>query len=86
MCQQGNNYFAHIPPHSSLGEWGQKVKTLFRNMVMFHIELKGMEHRAPYKHIFCAYIYPLPLWWGQRSKHFFSENSHVANQIKGKEV
>ena len=53
-------YFSHMD---------QKVKTyFFLKVVMLHIKLKGMEHRAPCKHIFCPYTHPRPLGWGQRVK------------------
>ena len=39
---------------------------LFHNMVMLHIKLKGMEHRAPYMHIFSPYTHPKPLGWIKR--------------------
>ena len=45
---------------------------------MLHNKLKGMEHIAPYKHIFCPCTSP---WWGERSKHFLSESSHIAYHI-----
>ena len=62
---------------------GQKVKTLFfLKVVMLHIKLKGMEHRAPCKQIFC-----LDSRGGDKKvKTFFSESGRVANKIKGKEV
>ena len=48
---------AHILSfHSpSTAEVGSKVKTFFfyLKVVMLHIKLKGMENRAPRKHIFC---------------------------------
>ena len=51
---------------------------------MLHIKLKGMENRAPCKDIFCPYTQP----WGEvkRSKHFFSERRHVADQVKENEA
>ena len=58
---------------------GQKVKTYFLlKVVMLHIKLKGIEHRAPCKQIFCPYTHPHPPDGVKRSKHFFSESSHVA--------
>ena len=50
MQQHGSKYFAHRPPTPPkpwpLG-WGQKVKIqLFQNMVMLHIELKGITNEA----------------------------------------
>ena len=52
---------------------------------MLLIRLKGKEHRVLCKRIFYPYTYPRP-WGGVKwSNHFFfTENSHVAYQIKGK--
>ena len=38
---------------------------------MLHIKLRGMEHRAPCKHIFCPYTHTLCLGWGHKFKNFF---------------
>ena len=46
---------------------GQKVKAFFLKVIMLNIKLKGMERRAPCKHIFC-----LSPWDGVKwSKYFF---------------
>ena len=45
-----SNMVANICPqtHPRLRGWGQKVKLyLFLKVVMLHIKLKGIEHRAP---------------------------------------
>ena len=47
---------------------------------MLHIKLKGMERRAPFKHIFCPQTHPRPLGSGKN----LSECGHVAYQIIGK--
>ena len=57
----------------------------FLKVVMLLIKLKGMEHRAPCKHIFCPYT-PSTRGLGQKVKTFFSECGLVAYQIKEKEV
>ena len=49
---------------------------------MLHIKLKGMERRAPFKHIFCPQTHPRPLGSGKN----LSECGHVAYQIIGKKV
>ena len=49
---------------------------------MLHIKLKGMEHRAPCKHIVCPYTHLQPPDGAKMSKHIF-ESSHVEYQIKG---
>ena len=69
---------AHI-----LGPWGwdKRSKHVFLKVVMLPIKLKGMEQRAPRKLSLHTYLAP-----GVRSKgpkHFFSERSNVAYQIKG---
>ena len=47
----GSNMVANILPTdtpSTQGVWGQKVKLyLLLKVVMLHIKLKGIEHRAP---------------------------------------
>ena len=58
---------------------GQKVKIqLFQNMVMLHIQFKGMTHASP--------SFDPPGWTkgvGQRQIfNFFSEHGHIAYQIK----
>ena len=50
---------------------------------MLHIKLKETEHRPQCKNIFCPYTNPRPRGVVKMSKHFFSESSHVAYQIKG---
>ena len=66
-------------------EVGSKVKTFFSlKEVMSHIKLKGIEHRAPCKHIFCPHTRPLPLGLIKRFKK--AECGHVAYQTKLKEV
>ena len=54
---------ANILPSNPLPWWvegGVKVQ-LFQNMVMWQIKLKGMEHKAPCKHIFSPYTHPQPV-------------------------
>ena len=48
--EAGSNMIANILPTDtpSTQRWGQKVKLyLFLKVVMLHIKLKGVEHRAP---------------------------------------
>ena len=83
MQQYGSKNFAH---RHIINRWGEEVKRskdFFLKVVMLYIKLKRMEHRAKCKYIFCPYMYPWPLGLGQKVKTFFSENSHVAYQIKG---
>ena len=49
---------------------------------MLHIKLNGIANAATCKHIFCSYTDPRSLGRGHRSKHFFSESSHFAYQIR----
>ena len=77
---------AHIPSLHTystplVGSKGQPIFSL--EVVILHMKLKGMEHRAPCKRICFLYTHPRPLGWDQRSKHFFTESSHVAYQSKG---
>ena len=53
-------------------------------MVMLHIKLKGMGHRAPRKHIFSPYTHT-QLYVGLYHK-INSECDRVVYKIKGKEV
>ena len=51
--------------------WGQKVKTFFLlKVVMLRIKLKGMDHKAPCKNIFCPYTHPWSLGWDQKIKTY----------------
>ena len=44
------------------------------------MESQMQQHASTYS---VSYTHPRPLGWCQRSKHFFSESSHIAYQIKG---
>ena len=59
---------AHILSFHTLDPWvrikGQNIFSL--KVVMLHIKLKGMEHRAPCKHIICPYTQPQPVGWIKR--------------------
>ena len=66
-------------------ELGQKVKPcLFLKVVMLHIKLMGIEHRALHHESKYAVITHIldPMGWGQKVFFFFSESDHVAYQIK----
>ena len=70
---------AHIKPYKHprpLG-WDQRSKHFFLKEVMLLIKLMGMEHRAPYKHIFCSCT-PRHPGVGSKGQTNFTENSHVA--------
>ena len=48
--------YLHTPSTPGVG---QKVETFFLlKVVMLHMKLKGIEHRAPCKHTFCPYTHP----------------------------
>ena len=57
------------PSTSEVGSKGLKKNLL--KVVKLHIKLKGMEHRAPCKHIFCPYTHSRPMGLGQKVKTFF---------------
>ena len=58
----------HTNSTPGVGVKGQII--LLLKVVMLHIKLMGIEHRAPYKHILCPYTHPYP-WGGvKRAKHF----------------
>ena len=64
MQHGGSKDLACIPPQPNPHDPGGESKghtSTFYNMVMLHIKLKGMEHRAPLKHIFSPYT-NLNLW------------------------
>ena len=56
---QAHFLFLHTPSAPGFGSKGQNIFFL-----MLHIKFKGMEHRAPRKHIFCPYTHPRPLGLG----------------------
>ena len=60
---------------------GVKRSTFFLKIDMLHIKLKGMEQRAPCKHIFCPCTHPRPLGLGQKAKTFLNEILHI--KLKG---
>ena len=88
MQQHVSKYFTRRPPTHPPPprpwRWGQDVKIpLFQNMVMLHITLKGMGHRAPCKHIFCPYKHTFKLWVGLKGKKLLNVVSlHI--KIRGK--
>ena len=45
----------HTPSTTGVGSKGQNI--FLMKVVMLHIKLKGMEYRAPRKHIFCPYTH-----------------------------
>ena len=86
----GSNMVANIlPTDTPLTQgWGQKVKLyLLLKVVMLHIQLKGIEHRAPWKQVCCHYTHQQPLGLGQKVIFlFFSKSGHDAYQSKVEEV
>ena len=61
----------HASTYSILTHTVKCSNYFFLNIVMLHIKLKGMEHRAPCKHIFCPYTHYRLLGWDQKSKYVF---------------
>ena len=83
MQQHGSIYFARrLPPHLPL-HWGSRGQnSTFSNMVMLHIEFKGITNVA---YIFCqqTLLFAGPCKWGQKVKIKLSEHGHFAHQAKG---
>ena len=78
-------------PHDSRGwcqrAWCQKVRIQLQNMVMLHINLKGIMNAATRSQLFSPRPPPPPPPLPQTLRdgvkiHTFSENGHVAYQIK----
>ena len=81
MQPHGSNYLAHRHSHDP-GNGSKDQKIFFLKVVVLHIKLKTIKHRAPCMDIVCPNTHPRPLGWGQKVKTFVSECSHVASQIK----
>ena len=81
MQQHASAYSVLHTPSNPLG--GVKGQNIFFKVVMLSIKLKGMEHRASCKHIFCPYTHSQPVGWIKRKK---SEYGHIPYQIKEKKV
>ena len=63
----------------------KRSKLFFLKVVMLHIKLKGMECKAPCKHIFCPYAHPRPVGPVQKVKLFFLLNVVMLHiKLKGK--
>ena len=82
MKQHGGKYFT--PTHPQPGGGVKRSKYFFLKVVMLHIKLKGMGHRAwGIEHHPSTYsVYTHTLRPRGMVKTFFSESSHVAYQIK----
>ena len=52
------------PSTQGMGSKGQTI--FFLKVIMLHIKLKAIEHRAPWKQICCHYAHQQPLGWGQK--------------------
>ena len=75
-----SNMQGHILSLHTLDPWGgvKGQNNFFLKVVILHIKLKGMEHRAPCKHIFCPLTHTLDPGVESKIKtFFFSESSHV---------
>ena len=66
----GSNIVANILPTDTPSDPGDGVKSsnyiFFLRVVMLHIKLKAIEHRAPWKQICWYYTHQRPLGWGQK--------------------
>ena len=71
MQQHGSKYFRVDTPSTTGGLGSKGHNIFFLRVVMMHIKLRGMEYRAPCKHLFCLYTHPQPWGWGQKVKTFF---------------
>ena len=65
---QKHKFFTYTQPRPQ--GWGQKFKTFFLEVVMMHIKLKGMECRAPCKHILCLHT-PSTTGMGSKGQNIF---------------
>ena len=77
MQQYASMHSVLTPTHSTPG-LGQGLKFFFLKVVMLHIKLIGMEHRAPRRHIFC----PTP-WGGLKVRTFFLDVVILHVKLKG---
>ena len=83
MQQHGSKYFARR--HTIDTGWGQNVKTFFSlKVVLLHIKLKGIGHRASCKHIFYPYTHPRSVGLGQKAKLFVLIVVMLHIKLKGK--
>ena len=82
MQQHDSKYFSRRSPTLWMGSKGQN-STFSEHGDVAH-QIKGMEHRAPCKHILPPYT-TLNLSVGLKGKNN-SECGHVAYQFKGKEI
>ena len=71
----------HTP--SATGVWSNGQTIFFMKFVILHIKLKGVELRAPCKHIFCPYTHPLPLGYGEKVKHLLLKVVMLHIRLKG---
>ena len=76
---RGPSVSSRAPYHwvSTLGLGSKGLNILFLKCVILHIKVKGMEHRAQRKFIFCPYTNPLPLGSRQTVKKIFLSESIV---------
>ena len=67
MQQHGCKYFARS---HTLGPGVGSEGHFLLKVVLLHIKLKGLEHRAPCKNILCPYTHPQALGCGQNVMKF----------------
>ena len=81
MQQHGSKRLLEYTPIGPRGGV-KKLTHVFLKVVLLHIKLKGMEHRAQCKHIFCHNTHPQP--WGV-VKTFFLKEVMLPIKLKGME-
>ena len=83
MQQHGSKYFAcrhTLDP----GVGVKRLKHVSLKVVMMHIKLKGMEHKASFAGTYSVLTQTLGPWAGSTGQIIFSsESCRVAYQIKG---
>ena len=58
----------HLPLTPGLGS--KAILFSFLKVLMLHIKLNGMKHRTLFKHLFCPFTHPRPLYEVQRSNQW----------------
>ena len=74
-----------LPVDTPLTSWmgSKRQHIFFLKVVVLHVKLKGIEHRAPCKDIFCDYTHPRAPGVWSKGQNICFKRSHVAYQIKG---
>ena len=79
-----NNMLANVLPlFTPLTPVVGSKRSFFLKVIMLNVKLR-MKQRTHCKHIFCPFVHPQPKIGSKGQNIFFSTESHVAYQIKGK--